>query len=245
MTHRLEKTVFITGGTSDIGAACIRRFAEKGWNILFSYRRNLGAASELRKEMHSMNIFCEHHKFDFSSPREINAAVDFIKSNRISCLVNNVGTYVDQKKSNELTVADIQKSIMVNFTAPFLLSAAVFPLMLDRGFGRIVNISSIAAKFGGSNESMHYGCAKRALEGITLTYGRDGAQGNVLVNTVRPGVIDTHFHKKFPKNLTNRINLIPMKRLGYPDEVAALVAFLGSEDNTYITRQTIAVSGGE
>ena len=117
--------------------------------------------------------------------------------------------------------------------------------MKERAFGRIVNISSIAAKYGSSSSSMHYGCSKLALEGISKTLAREGAKDNVLVNTVRPGVIDTEFHKKFPKNMEKRISMIPAQRIGKPSEVADIVYYLGSEANTFITNETITVAGGE
>ncbi len=134
---------------------------------------------------------------------------------------------------------------MVNVFAAIAIAGRVFPGMQERGFGRIVNISSVAAKFGGSSHSLHYGCSKRALEGLTRTLAREGAAGNVLVNTVRPGVIDTDFHKRFPKDMARRIAMIPVRRMGTPDEVADMVFFLGSGHNTFITNQTLAVSGGE
>jgi NAD(P)-dependent dehydrogenase (short-subunit alcohol dehydrogenase family) len=84
-----------------------------------------------------------------------------------------------------------------------------------------------------------------ALEGVTHTLGREGASKNVLVNTVRPGVIDTDFHRKFPKDMSRRTAMIPMQRLGRPEEVADLVFYLGSENNTFITNDTITIAGGE
>jgi len=140
---------------------------------------------------------------------------------------------------------DIHRTFMINAFVPFVISSAVFIKMKRNNFGRIVNISSIAAKYGGSAYSMHYGCSKRALEGITKTLSKEGASCNVLVNTVRPGVIDTDFHKKFPKDMQERIKIIPLKRMGQVEEVADMVFFLSSDKNTFITNQTIGVSGGE
>lgn len=111
--------------------------------------------------------------------------------------------------------------------------------------GRIVNISSIVAKYGGSANSLAYGCSKRALEGLTKILAREGAGYNILVNTIRPGVIDTVFHRKFPKDMDKRIAMIPVKRMGRPMDVAGMVYFLGSEKNNFITNQVVTVSGGE
>jgi NAD(P)-dependent dehydrogenase (short-subunit alcohol dehydrogenase family) len=134
---------------------------------------------------------------------------------------------------------------MVNTFAPILLTANIFMRMKEKSFGRIINISSIAAKYGGSGYSMHYGCSKLALEGLTKTLSREGAEYNVLVNTIRPGVIDTEFHKKYPKDMEKRIAMIPLKRMGTPKDVADMVYYLGSDENKFITNETIAISGGE
>ncbi|MFA5256470.1 MAG: SDR family oxidoreductase, partial [Candidatus Omnitrophota bacterium] len=128
---------------------------------------------------------------------------------------------------------------------PIRITSAVFAAMKKNMFGRIVNISSIAAKYGGSSRSMHYGCSKLALEGLTRTIAREGVAFNILANTVRPGVIDTDFHKKFPKDMKARISMIPMKRMGRPEEVADLIYYLGSGKNSFVTNETIAIAGGE
>ena len=92
---------------------------------------------------------------------------------------------------------------------------------------------------------MHYGCSKLALEGMTKTLAREGAEYNVLVNTIRPGVIDTEFHKKFSKDMLKRISMVPMKKTGRPEDVADLVFYLGSNKNNYITNEIVTISGGE
>ena len=102
-----------------------------------------------------------------------------------------------------------------------------------------------AAKYGGSSYSMHYGCSKLAIEGVTKTLAKEGAEYNVFVNTVRAGVIDTEFHKKFPKDMKKRIEIIPLKKMGSPHDIADMVYYLGSDKNNYITNETITIAGGE
>jgi len=112
--------------------------------------------------------------------------------------------------------------------------------------GRIVNISSIGVKFGGSTRSMHYSASKAALEALTRSLAKAGTGFNVLVNAVRPGVTDTPLHKKTGrKDLTKRRNLIPLKRLARPEEISNVVMFLAGEKNTFITNSIIDVAGGE
>jgi 3-oxoacyl-[acyl-carrier protein] reductase len=92
---------------------------------------------------------------------------------------------------------------------------------------------------------MHYGCSKRALEGLSKTIAKEGAEYNILVNTIRPGVIDTDFHKKFPKDMRKRIEQIPLKKMGKASDVADLVFYLGSDKNNFITNEIVTISGGE
>ncbi|MDD5437464.1 MAG: SDR family NAD(P)-dependent oxidoreductase, partial [Candidatus Omnitrophica bacterium] len=145
----------------------------------------------------------------------------------------------------DLTLADIEKTFAVNVFAPMLIAGKIFQDMKKKRYGRIVNISSIAAKYGGSSSSMHYGCSKSAMESITKTMAKEGARYNILVNTIRPGFIDTDFHKKFPKDTLKRIAMVPLKKMGTPADIAEMVYYLGSNTNNFITNEIVTVSGGE
>lgn len=237
--------VLITGATSDIGRATARAFAAGGWDLALWHRSGEAELADLVAEFLALGLLCTCKQVDFSDTLALEQAVESVRTQPIAALVNNAGGYAVQKHFSQLTHAEVMESLAMNFTAPFLLASALFEGMAERGFGRIVNISSVAAKYGGSAQSMQYGCAKRALEGITRTLAREGAQDNVLVNTVRPGVIDTGFHRRLGRDVSARVGLIPMRRMGTALEVAELVHYLGSERNTYITGQTVAVSGGE
>ncbi|MDX9713897.1 MAG: SDR family oxidoreductase [Dissulfurispiraceae bacterium] len=245
LTANSKRRVLITGGASGIGRAVLNRFAEGGWNIFCHYCSDSPNILKLQNEMSQIDIKFELLQADLSTEDGIAMLINKAKSNKIDTLINNAGAYIHQKHFAELKLSELSLSFMLNLAAPFAISSALFQDMRDRKFGRIVNISSIAAKYGGSAFSMHYGCMKRGLEGIALTLSREGAQHNVLVNNVRPGVIDTAFHNKFPKDMHDRVNMIPAKRMGLPQEVAELVYYLGSEVNTYICGQTLAISGGE
>ena len=244
-TSSKAKTVFITGAASGIGRATAIVFARRGWDVVGHYFSSRKYAMSLVSEVQGFGRNCEVIQGDLCSDRGIAAIIETVRSFRIDSLINNAGSYVVQKHFTGLTYETLLKVFTLNTFAPILLSAAVFEEMKKNGFGRIVNISSIAAKYGGSAFSVHYGCSKRALEGLSQTLSREGAAHNVLVNTIRPGVIDTDFHKKHPKNMDDRIDMIPLKRMGTADEVAVSAYQLGSEINTFITNETIAVSGGE
>lgn len=240
-----RKLLLITGGASGIGLAILRRFVAEGWDVLCHYHSNKEKARQVQDETLALGVGCELIQADLSSEEGIGHLVNSVKSRAVDSLINNAGSYIVQKHFSKMTTADLSQSFLLNLAAPFLISSALFPAMCSRGFGRIVNISSIAAKYGGASFSMHYGCFKRGLEGSTLTLAREGAAQGVLVNTIRPGVIDTSSHQKYPKDMRARLELIPVKRMGSANEVAELVYYLGSELNTYITGQTVAVSGGE
>ena len=241
----LKKTVFITGATSGIGRAITLRFANKGWNIICHYYSNEVEAQKLKKIIANQGVNCYLLKTNLSEKRQIRSIADNLKEFQIDSIVNNAGTYMVSKHFSELTIDDISKTFMVNVFAPIVLTSSIFLSMKERRFGRIVNISSIAAKYGGSSYSMHYGCSKLAIEGVTKTLAKEGAEYNVFVNTVRAGVIDTEFHKKFPKDMKKRIEIIPLKKMGSPHDIADMVYYLGSDKNNYITNETITIAGGE
>lgn len=243
--NNLNKAVLITGATSDIGRQITIKFAEAGWCLLCHYFSSEKKAKQLKKEIEKYKVRCYFFKADFSSKDKLFGFIKKIEKFAIEGLINNAGTYVASKYFNELAIADLTKTFMINTFAPILISSRVFPKMKNRGFGRIVNISSIAAKYGGSSYSLHYGCSKRALEGLTKVLAKEGAAYNVLVNTIRPGVIDTEFHKKFPKDLKKRIELIPMKKMGTPRDIADIAYYLGSDKNNFITNEIITIAGGE
>ena len=199
----------------------------------------------MRKAIKNHNVNCHVIKADLSLKDQIQDFVNKLEKFSIDAIINNAGTYMVNKYFSELTVDEISKTFMVNVFAPMMVTGKIFIGMKERRFGRIVNISSIAAKYGGSSYSMHYGCSKRALEGLSKTLAKEGAEYNVLVNTIRPGVIDTDFHKRFPKDMKKRIEKIPLKKMGIPEDVADIVYYLGSDKNNFITNEIITVSGGE
>ena len=240
-----NRTVLVTGATSGIGKKIAIMFAREGWNLICHYSCSGEKVNELRKAIKNHKVDYHGIKADFSSKEHIKGFTNKLEKFNVDAIVNNAGTYVVNKCFSELTIDEISETFMVNIIAPVMITGRLFIGMKERRFGRIVNISSIAAKYGGSSYSMHYGCSKRALEGLSRTLAKEGAEYNVLVNTIRPGVIDTDFHKKFPKDMKKRIDLIPLKKMGIPEDVADIVYYLGGEKNNFITNEIIAVSGGE
>jgi 3-oxoacyl-[acyl-carrier protein] reductase len=161
-------------------------------------------------------------------------------------LVNNAGAVVGPKDILDLDKESWNKTFLLNAQAPFFLAQSAFKHMKDQGGGKIINISSISAKYGGSGQTLHYGAAKSALETVTLGLAKAGATHNILVNTVRGGFIDTSMHKKLGRNnIEKRIEMIPLRRAGGPEDMARMVLFLASEAGDFITGETFTVAGGD
>ncbi|GMT49375.1 MAG: beta-ketoacyl-ACP reductase [bacterium] len=243
MSH--ARTVLITGSTSDIGREGAIRFARAGWHVLAHYNSSFDKAKELRELILKANSQCDLFQGNLMIESDLHKLINDLKPYAIDSLVNNAGAYITSKHFSELELKEIMDTFILNTFSPMLISSKLFEGMKKRKFGRIVNISSIAAKYGGSSHSMHYGASKRALEGLTKTLAKEGAEHNVLVNTIRPGVIDTDFHKRFPKDMMKRMNMIPMKKMGSANDIAGMIYYLGSDQNKFITNEMVTISGGE
>lgn len=239
------RTVLITGGAVGIGRSIALKYALNDWNVICHYFSSHERASSVKHEINDIGQRCSLIQGNLSSMEDIEDFIEEIRYIKIDALINNAGGYVSEKHFTNLRYKDLLETFTLNIFAPILISSHVFINMKESNFGRIVNISSIAAKYGGSRSSLHYGCSKCALEGLTKTLAKEGADYDVLVNTIRPGVIDTNFHSKYPKDIETRIAMVPLKRIGTPEEVAEVVYFLGSEKNTYITNEVVTISGGE
>lgn len=216
-----KKTALITGSSRGIGLSIRRKFDEEGIDVVAPDRNDL----------------------DLLSSPSIDAYVSSL-GRPIDILINNAGINIIQPLA-EVSDDNIQASIQINLLAPFRLARALAPGMKERGYGRIVNISSVWAmvtKMGRAPYSM----AKAGLGGMTRTFAVELASSNVLVNAVAPGYVDTELTRQ--NNTDEQIEgikkLIPIGRLAAPEEIAEVVAFLASEKNSYITGQVIVVDGG-
>lgn len=242
------KRVLITGASTGIGACTAELFALYGATVGIHYNASENEAKTLKNRMKSHAPVPVMIKADLTDSIERNRVVEtFVeKAGGIDILINNAGSVIGPGNFLILDEAAWDKTIDLNLKATFFLSRDAFSRMKDQNDGRIISISSIAAKYGGSASSIHYGAAKAGVEAVTRTLAREGARYNILVNAIQPGVIDTGFHKKIGRaDLTDRSRSIPLGRAGTPLDVARLCLFLASEAGDYITGQIYGVTGGD
>lgn len=244
MPPAFQPVALVTGAAGGIGAAVCEALAARDYRLGLHYSSNAAGARRLAARLGPKR--CALLKADLAKTGSAQPLVSACLRafGRLDLLVNNAGAIIGDQDFLDTPEADWERTFRLNAFAPFFLSRAAFRAMRGSG-GRIVSISSIAAKFGGSARSMHYGAAKAALESFTAGLARLGAPHGILVNAVRAGVIDTPLHDKFRKNMAERIALIPLKRIGKPRDVAAMVAHLAGPGGDFITGQVLSVTGGE
>jgi NAD(P)-dependent dehydrogenase (short-subunit alcohol dehydrogenase family) len=227
-------SALVTGGTRGIGAAIAERLLKDGNSVIVTGTR---AESKPPKD-------CGFIAVDFQDRSATRSFADKIAGLEIDILINNAGI---NKISHfaEIDEADFDRIQVVNVHAPFLLCRAVIPGMRARKWGRIVNISSV---FGLVSKAARgaYSTSKFALDGMTAALAAEVASDGILANCVSPGFIDTELTRSVlgEKGIAEIIERVPIKRLGKPAEIAALVSWLVSPDNTYLSGQNIAIDGG-
>jgi len=236
------KRALITGGSGDIGAAICRSLAENAVHVIVHANRNLEKAQRLVDEILQGGGSAQAVKFDLNDETETHSCISRILSDGpIQILVNNAGVNSDglmawMTSTQWYSVIDTNLHGMFKVTQPLLL-----PMIRTR-WGRMINISSVAAISGNRGQS-NYAAAKAGLHGASKSLALEVANRGVTVNVVAPGIIETPMSQGlFPKERVQQ--LVPVGRCGQPEEVAALVMFLASEQAGYITGQVISINGG-
>lgn len=233
--------VLISGGSRGIGAAIVRAFAGQGDAVAFLYRENHAAAEAVARETGAVAIPC-----DISDPtavREATKATIKALGGPIDVLVNNAGM-ARIGLSRDMTDAEWRQICDTNLTGAFCLCREVQAGMIVQSKGRIINIGSMWGKTGASCE-VAYSATKAGLRGLTMALAKELGPSGITVNCVEPGVIDTEMNRML--DAESRAALIeetPLCRIGTPQDVAAAVVFLASEQASFITGQCLGVDGG-
>jgi acetoacetyl-CoA reductase/3-oxoacyl-[acyl-carrier protein] reductase len=252
------RVVLVTGGTRGIGAAICRSFAEQGATVAAGFSRDAEHAEELRAELSEKGAEASIHQGNVGSAEDCRRTITNVceAHGKVDVLVNNAGITID-KTVLKMSDEDWYKVIAVNLSGAFFMSQAVLPHMVERGSGRIINISSIIGQTGNIGQA-NYAASKSGLFGLTKTLAREACfylakagklteDGiGITVNTVAPGFIATEMLEHIPERVLERIKAqIPVGRLGKPDEIARVVHFLASDHSSFITGAVWPVNGGQ
>jgi len=238
------KSVLITGANSGIGFASVKLFLKNNYRVFAQYNSNQNNLDLIKNK--NLIIFQSNFTHLEETKKLFNKVLKQTKT--IDVLVNNAGLYSPVKDFNDLDLNTFDDVLNVNLKSPFLLSKKFINLMKKFNSGRIINISSIGVKYGGSPTSMLYTTSKSALETMTVSFAKEGAKYNILVNALRIGVTNTEIHNKNKnknKNMNNRIKMIPLQRMAEPKEIAEYILFLASEKSNFTTGSIITIAGGE
>jgi acetoacetyl-CoA reductase len=237
------QVALVTGGTRGIGLAICERLMNRGIKVAAGYAGRHDPAQQFADKYadHGVSIHRGNIGSNDDCVRVIGEVLD--RHGQLDILVNNAGITVD-KTVRKMAPEEWDHVIHVNLSGAFYLSKAILQHMLDRGYGRIINISSVIGSSGGFGQA-NYASAKSGLFGLTMSLALETASKGITVNAVTPGYITTDMTAAVPGNVMEKLVAnIPVGRLGEPNEVARVVEFLADPESSYITGQVYPVNGG-
>lgn len=231
-----SRIALVTGGTRGIGKAIAQRLLDDGYAVTITGTDE----SSKSRDMAQFGFL----QGDFSRGEDLEKIVTIIRQMQPDVLINNVGINI-KGDTVDFSALDLDKTMQINLTAPFKLIQAVLPAMLDRGWGRIVNITSLWG-ISGNPKDAAYCASKFGLDGLTVSIAGEVASKGILINAVAPGFVMTEqvAEAYTPKEIEDVGKKIPIGRMAQPSEIASLVSWLASEQNSYVTGQNILVDGG-
>jgi 3-oxoacyl-[acyl-carrier protein] reductase len=244
-----DKNVIVTGASTGIGRATAIEFARCGASVVVNYFHSPEAADEVVETILTEGGKAIAVQADVSKISDVEKLVResmIFFGNRIDILVNNAGGLLERKPIMEVSEELWDECFDLNVKSVFLCCQAVVPVMKKQGSGKIVNVSSIAARNGGGPGAAHYSTSKSAVLTFTKGLAKELARTGIVVNNVAPGIITTPFHDKFtPKETRNNFKrMIPIGREGTAQETAWSILFLASNYADYIVGETLEINGG-
>lgn len=239
-----DKVAIITGGAGGIGFSAAEVFSKEGAKVAIAdFDRDLGErkAQELREKGHEVSFF----QVDVAERASVDEMVENVLAQfgTIDILINNAGITKDAMLA-KLSAADFQTVVDVNLTGVFHCTQAVLPTLLAKGRGKIINTSSVSGVYGNIGQT-NYAATKAGVVGMTKTWAKELGRKGINVNAVVPGFIATGMTAKVPEKVMEQMKMVvPLGRLGEPDEIAKAYLFLASDDANYVNGATLHVDGG-
>jgi 3-oxoacyl-[acyl-carrier protein] reductase len=249
MKNLSNRVVMVTGGATGIGATVVQQFARAGYAVACCYNKSEEAAQALAARLAHEKKEILTVKMDVARSSEVRPGIALISSHfggPITVLVNNAGDVIKTAPVEEMDEELWDLVLAVNLKGAFLCAKHCIPGMKSSGWGRIINVSSISARSGGGPGAAHYAASKAGVESLTRSLAKEVAPFNITVNAVSPGVVLTPIHERHntPETLERLRQLVPLQRLGEPEEVASVVEFLASEGASYVTGAIVPINGG-
>ncbi|MBB6448625.1 3-oxoacyl-[acyl-carrier protein] reductase [Geomicrobium halophilum] len=243
------KIAWVTGSSTGIGRAAALRLAEKGANVIVHCNHSLEETKELSKEIERLGRQSLIVQGDVADKTQVDQMVEQVqnKFGRLDILVNNAGSMVGRARLEDLN-EDLWDRIMnVNLKSVYFVTKAAIPLLKRQDVGKVINVTSVAARNGGGLGALAYAASKGGVSTLTRGMAKDLVEYGIRVNAIAPGIITTPFHEQFtsPEMMEKMVGQIPLGRAGTPEETVGSILFLASDEADYLTGEIIEVNGGQ
>jgi len=241
-------TALVTGASNGIGAETAFAFASNGAYALIHYHTDEASATKVLERIRAGGSDGELLQSDLSCSQGLHHLIDEVSQTGrgVDILINNAGSLIKRTRFLDFTEELWDNVLMLNLNSAFLITKALLPGMVERKFGFVVNVSSVAARNGGGLGAIAYSTAKGGLSVMTKGLAKEFGPQGIRINAVSPGTVDTNYHRKFSTEhmLAGVRAATPIGRLGTPEEIANVIMFLCSDGARFIHGQVIEVNGG-